>query len=233
MNVDEPRVGGVPVAPHLLEKLLAGKDLPRRAREGGEEIELQGGERDDVAVTLDDVPCDVDRQVLQGDALVGLVVVSAAQPRTDAGHQFLGFEGLGDVVIGSRLKAGDDVGGIGTSGQHNDRHIRDVPDGPAHVEAVHSGKHDVQQDQVGMVLLKLSQRLGSVAAEDDSEPLVLENDADHLSQGEVIVDDENARTHVTIVSRIRHGRRRLARSRRFSSPERSFARWPRMAGLTQ
>ena len=36
------------------------------------------------------------------------------------------------------------------------------------------------------------------------------DNADHLSQGDVVVDDEDARTHITIVSRNRHERRRLA-----------------------
>ena len=45
------------------------------------------------------------------------------------------------------------------------------------------------------MLLELSQRLGSVGTKDDVEALVLEDDADHLGQGDVVVDDEDARTH--------------------------------------
>ena len=61
-----------------------------------------------------------------------------------------------------------------------------------------------------MMLLELSQRLGSVSTKDDVKALVLEDNPDHLGQGDVVVDDEDARTHVTIVSRNRHERRRLA-----------------------
>ena len=60
------------------------------------------------------------------------------------------------------------------------------------------------------MFLKLSQRGGSVGTEEDVIALALEDNADHLSQGDVVVDDEDARTHITIVSRNRHERRRLA-----------------------
>ena len=61
-----------------------------------------------------------------------------------------------------------------------------------------------------MVFLEVGQRLRSIGTKDDVEALVLEDNADHLGQGDVVVDDQDARTHVTIVSRNRHERRRLA-----------------------
>ena len=45
------------------------------------------------------------------------------------------------------------------------------------------------------MLLKLRQSLGSIGTKDDAIALVLEDDADHLGQGDVVVDDEDARTH--------------------------------------
>ena len=159
MDVHEPGVGGMAVSPHLFEELLAGKDLPGGARQRGEQVEFEGGQRDDAAPAFDDVAGDVDRQVLQGQALVGLRVLAAAQSRAYAGHEFLGFEGLGDVVVRASFEPGDDVGRIRAGGQHNDRHVGDATDCPAHVEAVHAGEHDVEEDQVRVVFLKLSQRL--------------------------------------------------------------------------
>ena len=81
------------------------------------------------------------------------------------------------------------------------------------------------------MLLELSQRLGSVGTKDDVEALVLEDDADHLGQGDVVVDDEDARTHVTIVSRNRHKRRRLAHQRPNFSTGQGFTQRRCVAGL--
>lgn len=44
--------------------------------------------------------------------------------RTDAGHELLRIERLDDVVVGTRLEAADHVGGIGASGEHDDRNTR-------------------------------------------------------------------------------------------------------------
>ena len=198
------------VAPHLLKEFLTREHLPRRARQGHQQIEFQRSQRNDAPLTLDDVAGNVNRQVLEGQALIGLRILTAPQARAHPSHEFLGLEGLGNIIVGTSLETRHDIRGIGTGGQHNDRSVRNPTDRAAHVKAVHTGQHDVQEDQVRIVLLKLSQRSRSVGTEDDVIALVLEDNADHLSQGDVVVDDEDARTHITIVSRNRHERRRLA-----------------------
>ena len=55
VDVDETGVTGVAVAPHLLQQHLAGEDLPRLARERDQQVELQRGERERLAVALDRV----------------------------------------------------------------------------------------------------------------------------------------------------------------------------------
>src|ERR671914_924400 len=50
MHVDQSGVGGVPVAPDLLEQHLAGEDLPRLARQAQQQVELEGREVDRLVV---------------------------------------------------------------------------------------------------------------------------------------------------------------------------------------
>ena len=45
VHVDQPGVGGVPVAPDLLEQDLAGEHLPRLARQADQQVELSGVRR--------------------------------------------------------------------------------------------------------------------------------------------------------------------------------------------
>ena len=139
MDVDEPGVSGMTVAPHLLEEFLAREHLPGRTRQGHQQIKFQRSQRNDAPLTLDDVAGNVDRQVLEGQALIGLRVLTAPQPRAHARHEFLGLEGLGNIIVGTGLETRHDIRGIGTGGQHNDRSIRDTTDRAAHVKAVHAG----------------------------------------------------------------------------------------------
>ena len=84
----------------------------------------------------------------------------------DAGHQLLGREGLGDVVVGAGFQAVDLVllGALG--GEHDDRNgagafvvAQLARDG----QAGSAGQHPVQQDQVGQ--LGADQGLGLVGVE--------------------------------------------------------------------
>src|SRR3954451_22856690 len=63
VHVDQPGVGGVSVAPHLLEQQLAGEDLPWFAGQRDQQVELQRGQRDRHPVTGDLVGRDVDLDV--------------------------------------------------------------------------------------------------------------------------------------------------------------------------
>src|SRR5215210_8617633 len=99
MDVDQPSVGRVPVAPDPFEQHLTGEDLPRFASQAQQQVELQGRQGDDLVVAPDAVPGDVDSEVGDGDDLRG-VVGQLANPRPDAGNQLLGFEWLDDIVVG-------------------------------------------------------------------------------------------------------------------------------------
>src|SRR6476659_2275844 len=103
VHVDQPRVGGVPVAPHLLEEHLAGEHLPGLAGQAHEQVELERRQRDRLAATGHHVAGDVDRQVADRERLRGRVL-EAAHPRPDPGHQLLRLERLDDVVVGPGLE---------------------------------------------------------------------------------------------------------------------------------
>lgn len=132
VNIDQPGVTGVPVAPHLLEEHLAGEHLPGLAGQGDEQVELERGDREPLVATGHRVAGDVDGEVADGEALgLGLVVAPQAGPHP--GDELLGLEGLDDVVVGTGFQAHDDVDGVGAGGQHDDRHARLAPDLAAHL----------------------------------------------------------------------------------------------------
>ena len=63
VNIDQTGVGRVLVAPHLAEELLAGEDLPRRAGQGHQQLELERRQGDDRLTALDLVTGDIDVEV--------------------------------------------------------------------------------------------------------------------------------------------------------------------------
>src|SRR5215469_17903862 len=63
VNVDEPGVCRVPVAPYLLEQDLPGKYLPRLASQGDQQVELQRCQVQRLTGSLHRVPRHVNRDV--------------------------------------------------------------------------------------------------------------------------------------------------------------------------
>jgi hypothetical protein len=119
-----------------------------------------------------------------------------AQPGPDAGHQLLGREGLGDVVVGPGLEPEDDVHGVGLGRQHHDGHAGLQPQLTADLEPVLARQHEVEQDQVGLGLVEGGDGLVAGADEHRLEALLTQDDPEHLAQRRVVVDDQYPALHV-------------------------------------
>ena len=65
----------------------------------------------------------------------------------------------------------------------------------AHLDAVATGQHEVEQDQVGIRGPERLEGERAVGAEERLEAVAAQHDADHLGEGRVIVDDQNACAH--------------------------------------
>ena len=72
----------------------------------------------------------------------------AAQHGLDPGYQLLGVEGLDHVVISAQLQSQDLIKNFALGGKHDDRNLGGGPQLTAHLVAVDTRKHQIQQDQV-------------------------------------------------------------------------------------
>ena len=69
-----------------------------------------------------------------------------------SGDQLAWTEGLGHVVVGAQSQSADLVNVILFGGDHDDRDIFSLPDLLADLETVHTGKHQVEDDQIKFLL---------------------------------------------------------------------------------
>ncbi len=194
MHIDQSGVGGVPISPHLLQQDLAGEHLARLAGQRHQQVELQRGQRDRVAVAGHLVAGYVDGHVADGQHL-GRLRIGPAQPGAQPGDQFLRLERLDDVVVRTGFQSQHHVDRVALRGQHHDRHDGLGSDGLADVDAVHPRQHQVQQHQIGFELPQGRQRFGAVANDGGLEPLTSEHDGQHFGQGRIIVHHEHACLH--------------------------------------
>ena len=135
-------------APDGVKDPVAGQDDPRVAHEVFQELELEGGRLDDPIAPTNLVRADVQHEIREAE---DLAVGRRAPPqqRPYAREQLVVGERLHEVVVGAAVETADPVVDRVARGQHENRHIvRRRAQSPADLDAVESGQHEVQHDEV-------------------------------------------------------------------------------------
>src|SRR6266540_3704505 len=148
------RRGGV-VAPDLIEHSVARHDLTAAAQEEAQDVELLVGQLNRGAFASGLALFEINLHL--SEAVFGH---SLPEPRrmppqayADPGHQLAQRKRLYDVVVGPDLEAEDPVDLLPLCGEHDDGSFDSfLPQLAADVEAAHSWQHDVQEDQVRVLL---------------------------------------------------------------------------------
>ena len=112
----------------------------------------------------------------------------------DAGNQGLRAERFGDVVVGSQLETDDCVRFLGFGGQHDDgqhRGIRSRSKAFADLEAVDFRQHQIEHDQIGLLLLCLPEAFGTRLGGDGTIAFLLQIQFDQLENIVLVFNDEN------------------------------------------
>ena len=116
--------------------------------------------------------------------------------RVDAREHLFLLEGLGDVVHAAGLEAAHLVLDVGERADEDDRDIGGRRVGlqlAARVETAHAGQEDVEQDEVGFLVARESDRALAVLAHENGEPFVVEIAVEHTEVIGVVVDEEDRR----------------------------------------
>ena len=121
------------------------------------------------------------------------LAADAAQDGVDPGHDLGQGEGLGHVVVAADGEAGHLVLDGVAGGEEEDRDTDAVgPQPPGDLEAVEVGQHDVEDDEVGRVLLGGGQGQAAVDRLVDAESLVAERGGHGVDDRGLVVDDQDA-----------------------------------------
>ena len=115
-----------------------------------EELELPRGEAQRLPLLGHDARGGVDLEAVEGEPLLLRARrLGAPQHGADAGRELARRERLRHVVVGAELEPDDPVGLLASRGEHDHRELRAGADPPAQLEAVRSGQHQVEHDEVG------------------------------------------------------------------------------------
>lgn len=108
----------------------------------------------------------------------------------DAGQQFGQAERFGDVVVGARVEPDHEVDLVGTRGEHQHRHLGAAgAQAAAHLEPVHPGQAEIEDQQVHPIALGHVEGGGPVADDPHVVPLPLECAGKRIGDGRVVLGE--------------------------------------------
>ena len=141
----------------------------------------------------------VDAQVTDDERrLARLCRLRASENGVDSCEQLGRGERFRHVVVGADPETLDLVLLGPFRRQHDDRPRRELPDPPAHLEAVEAGQHHVQDHQVGVDPLEEGEPLLPARRRRDAKALLLEVEGDHAQVAGLVIDRKDVLTrHAT------------------------------------
>ena len=184
MHIEGLGVTEVVATPHAIDDLTAGQHAVDVLQQQLEQLKLLERHGNLFAVYEYLVTLDVHRywagldQVACNQGWLN----AAAKHGLHASQQLTSRVRLGHVVVGANLEANDLVDFGVLRGQHDDWHVADGANGTAHLAAALARKHEVQQDQVGLLALEEGQRLDAVFCLDGLVTLALQLDYQRLAE---------------------------------------------------
>ena len=162
-----------------------------------QKLQLLGRSIHPLAVHNQFVGIQIHYQLIEGQLLLRArpLFSGPAKHSMDAGQNLLHLKGLGNIVVRSHFQTGNLVLQLSLGCEHDNRRLGGFPDFPAHCPAVHPGQHDVQQHQVRLELAKLLYPHQAVSGQLTLHLLLLQIDAQQVSDILVVLHDQNLDRH--------------------------------------
>ena len=157
----------------------------------------------------------VNRQFVDVDRDIGLGLLLGSmttQEGFDSGGENPWAEWLGDVVVGSPIKACDHVALLALGREHDDRHLAGAGvslESPANLQPVDGRKHQVEHYQIGNLLPNGLESLFTTSHAGDLVIRLREVVADQLQEIVLVINNKDSVTDGGRLARSRLRRRLL------------------------
>src|SRR5262249_23362429 len=95
--------------------------------------------------------CEVDLHIAEAELkdLGKILLLHAAQQRLDPSQQLRWIERLGQIIVGAQFQPNNTVDYLRLGSKHQDGHVESsLPDLAAHVKAILTRQHDVENNDV-------------------------------------------------------------------------------------
>ncbi len=192
VDIHDVGAGVEGIVPDGEEDLLARQNLMGMAHEVFEEGELPAGEFDLPLRQPDPVREEVDLEIPRFEG-GGVRLVVAPDQSPHPGDELLEGEWLREVVVGPGVEGGDFARDLVAGGEHEDGEAGlPQPDAPEDLVPVHSGEHDVEEDEIQVLLERHPEAVGSVVRAEALVAARRQAPVEHPLDTRLILDDKNS-----------------------------------------
>lgn len=192
-------------APDHGEEFFAREDAPRMGSQMIEKAEFEQAGGDGFTGAGDVAGSEIDCQMVEFERCAGFGGgFGAPKEKFDAGDQFAGAEGFGDVIIGARLESRDQIGFATTSGEHDDGETMEQIVLASFGENLQTGdawKQGVEKEEVGGGLFESGSAGGAVGGFGNMKTGLAQLITDEYNSVWVVLDNENTFHWGTVVGK--------------------------------
>ena len=180
-------------APHVRVQAACGNNLVCARRQEVEDPELGGREADARLAPANLVCLRIERQPIELKARLSLLFdreLRAAEHGTNASHELPELERLRHEVVCAEVEGAEDVLGVSTTGENEDRSLAVPPDLAQHLEPIEGRQAEIENHEVRPVGPPAAERLRAVACLGDYEPLPAEYIRGQVEHVGVVLDEQ-------------------------------------------
>ena len=182
-------------------QIIARDDATGGTDEDFEDVEFERGDFDFAAVAQH-LPCagvEADAIDFEDTRFQSRLSSGTAEDGLHAGEEFVGAEGLGEIVVGAGVQTGYAVVVFSARGEHDYRNGALAADLMEGFEAIQPGHHDVEQDKIKVAFQDARQTLFAIAREGKWDLMAREILGHESGEFRVIVDQKDGnRIHVLL-----------------------------------
>ena len=152
MHVDRPIDDArIVAAVDRVDQVITAEDAPRATHETKEQPELEWRkfQRRSVEAGLHRIRVDLEAIGEEDRLIIPGVQSATPEERPDARHELPRRERLDDVIVGANVESHDLIGVARPRGEHQDWYVASGADPMRDLEAIETGKHDVEDHEIG------------------------------------------------------------------------------------
>ena len=175
IDIDDVGIAGIIIAPDFFQYLFPRQDNVLVSEKIREQFKFFFRKQQLAAGYFHFMAVQIEGHILEMEEIFRcLVRIAVAEQDADTGQQFFAVEWFGEIIVAAHVESGDFCFHVVLGRKEHDGDIGNFPRTLAQGQAVYVGQHDIQQDEVEVVLADAFHGFGTIIFDITFIPFMLQ-----------------------------------------------------------